>query len=59
MAKKKQGDRFTDPPIPLDDGYRVNDQPRAGENWLDAFNRGTRKQVEQWLNVGKPKADGP
>lgn len=51
--------RFTDPPIPLDDGYKVNDTPKKGEDWLDAFNRGTREQVEQWLDAAKPKSGEP
>lgn len=51
--------RFTDPPMPLDDGYAVDDTPETGENWLDAFNRGTREQVKQWIDVAKAKAGEP
>jgi hypothetical protein len=51
--------RFTDHPITLDDGYAVDDTPKPGENWLDAFNRGTREQVKQWIDAAKPKPGEP
>ena len=50
---QRKNRRFTDPPLPMEDGYSANGTPRKDESWLDAFNRGTREQVNQWIDATK------
>lgn len=47
MNKDQADRRYSDPPLPLDDGRQPLTSPLPGEHWLDAYNRETQAQSQR------------